>query len=79
MGIRERLHGKAEVPADPNHPHAFKRAGNAWIGHGVPPSNTVGSPDSSLVGATIAGLQFGDQHCVVCRRGQDDPMHAPEE
>jgi hypothetical protein len=79
MGIREKLHlglHQPEPPADPNRPHPFKRAGDAWIGHGVPPSNTVSGPDSTMVGAVIAGLQFGDQHCAVCRRGHDDPIHA---
>ncbi len=82
MGIRETLHlggSEPEPPADPNRPHAFKRAGDAWIGHGVPPSNTVGGPDGSMAGAQIAGLQFGDQHCAVCRRAETDPIHQPVE
>jgi hypothetical protein len=77
MGLRDALHHKPDEPVDPNKPHAFKRAGDAWITDGVPPSSTVGAPGNSTAGAVIAGLQFGDQHCVVCRRGHDDPIHAP--
>jgi len=82
MGIRETLHlgGEPEQPADPNHPHPFKRAGEHWLGGGVPPSNTVSGPNAgTAMGSTIAGLQFADQHCAVCRRGHDDPIHAPAE
>jgi hypothetical protein len=81
MGIRETLHlgGEPVPPVDPNRPHLFKRAGDTWIGHGVPPSNTVGGPDSTMAGAVFAGLQFGDQHCAICRRAHDDPIHAPAE
>jgi len=77
MGVRDALHHKPEPPTDPDRPHAFRRAGDAWIVHGVPPTSSLGGPDSNMAGAVIAGLQFGDQHCAICRRAHDDPIHAP--
>ena len=45
--------------------------------HGKPPTNSMGGTGSNMVGVVVAGLQFGDQHCVVCRWRHDDPIHAP--
>ena len=78
MGLRDALHRKPEPPADPNRQHAFKAPGDHWIGHGVPPSSMAStSPSGQAVAAVIAGLQFAGQQCAICRRSQDDPIHAP--
>ncbi len=79
MGLRDALHlGGKEPPPDAHHPHAFKRQGDAWVANGVPPSNTVSSPDTGMAAAaTIAGLQFADQHCAVCGRAASDRIHGP--
>jgi hypothetical protein len=76
VGLRDALRGhKAERPADPNHPHAFRSQGSNWLGRGVPPSGTIdGSGGNASV--TDAAFQFADRHCVVCRREASDPLHA---
>jgi hypothetical protein len=58
VGLYSARDHASEATPDPNRPYAFKRAADAWIGHGVPPSNSISGP-------TIARLQFADQHCTV--------------
>lgn len=80
MGLRDAMHGKPELPADPNRQHAFKAPGDHWIGHGAPPSNIAStSPSGEAVAALIAGLRSAGQSCAICRRAQDDRIHAPAE
>jgi len=80
MGVRKVLHFKAHddaTPVDPHRPHAFRAAGENWVGGGVVPGS-AGYRDAGTI-LTAVGMQFADRHCVTCRRDAEDPIHEAAE
>ncbi len=81
MGVRKALNVEAHdeaPPADPNSPHEYRAAGENWVGGGVPPA-ALGGLGGNAAAITGAGMSFADRHCVICRREETDPIHAPAE
>lgn len=50
-------------------PHAFQSTADSWFDADLTP------PD--LTYGVVASTQFGQRQCVICRKGTDDPIHAP--